>query len=152
MKVSDYYGSSWLSHEDLDDDGEVHIVTIKECYEAEFEGDDDDDAKKKPAQTKIAVEFKEFDKPLLLNKTNAGTIVGLYGNDTEEWIGNRIGIYATEVQFGKKMVGAIRVKPRAPKPPEKPKRSTKQAESRNSKRTSKRAPKRRRDAEDGDDD
>lgn len=151
MKVTDYYGSSWLSHEDLDEDGKVHVVTIKECYEEEFKNDDDDDDdKKKRPQIKIAIEFEEFDQPLLLNKTNATTIAGLYGNDTDDWIGQRIGIYATEVNFGKKMVGAIRVKTRAPKPPEKPKRSTKKADSRSAKRTSKRTTKRRREEEDGD--
>lgn len=145
MKVSDYYGSKWLSNEDLDED-KVTVVTIQECYEAEFDSDDDDETKK-PSEVKIAVQFDEFEKALLLNKTNAGTIVSMYGNDTEEWIGQRIGLYVTDVQFGKKMVPAIRVKSRAPKPAPKSARSSKRAASKTSKRTAKRSGTRRRNTE-----
>lgn len=54
-------------------------------------------------------------KPLALNKTNAKTIAGLYGNNTDAWIGKSITIYPTRTTFGPDEVDCIRVRPQVPK-------------------------------------
>lgn len=67
------------------------------------------------AETKPVVYFDEAEKGLVLNKTNATTIAELHGRTTEQWIGKRIAIYATEVEMGGKVSMGIRVRLRAPK-------------------------------------
>lgn len=67
------------------------------------------------AETKPVVYFDEAEKGLVLNKTNATTIAELHGRTTEQWIGKRIAIYATEVEMGGKVSMGIRL--RAPKAP-----------------------------------
>ncbi len=66
--------------------------------------------------------FRGKQKRLVLNKTNAKTIAGLYGDDTEGWIGKRITLVVREVEFEGSIVLAIRVSGRIPqpKPPETP--------------------------------
>jgi hypothetical protein len=53
-------------------------------------------------------------KPLVLNKTNAKVICQLYGKETDEWIGKRLTLYPTTVDFGGETVEAIRVRPQVP--------------------------------------
>jgi hypothetical protein len=67
------------------------------------------------AETKPVIYFDEAEKGLVLNKTNATTIAELHGRTTEQWIGKRIAIYATEVEMGGKVSMGIRVRLRAPK-------------------------------------
>ena len=165
MKATDFYGSSWLKSEDLELE-ETYDVTITDVFSHTF--DDDSSSKGKGKQEKrksrpqLAIEFKEFDKPLSLNTVNAKTIISLYGDETDDWIGARITIYVKDdVEYAGEVMCGIRTKPRAPKKPErKPSRTAREeapaekrrSDSRNTKRTSKRTTKRRRDAEDGDDD
>ena len=56
----------------------------------------------------------EDEKRLALNKTNAATIAGLYGNDTADWPGKRITLYPTRTQCGGKEVDCIRIRDKAP--------------------------------------
>jgi hypothetical protein len=54
------------------------------------------------------------EKRVVLNKTNARTIADLYGNETDQWIGKRITLYAAKATFGRQTVDAIRVRERVP--------------------------------------
>jgi len=63
---------------------------------------------------KPVVYFERTDKGFILNKTNAKAIAGMYGNDTSEWVGQRITLYPTMTSFGDKRVEAIRVRPTKP--------------------------------------
>ena len=60
------------------------------------------------------------EKRLVLNKTNAKAIAGLYGWETNEWAGKRITLYATQCQAFGETVDCIRVRPIAPASPEPP--------------------------------
>ncbi len=51
---------------------------------------------------------------LVLNATNGKTIAKLYGNDTREWIGKAVTLYATTTKFGPETVECIRVRPSKP--------------------------------------
>ena len=63
---------------------------------------------------KGVLRFQEAVKPLILNVTNSKTIAKLYGRDADGWIGKRIALYFDpNVQFGRELVGGVRVK--APK-------------------------------------
>lgn len=48
-------------------------------------------------EKKWVVHFKGAQKGLVLNRTNAQTICDAYGEDTDEWIGNKIILYVTTV-------------------------------------------------------
>lgn len=59
--------------------------------------------------------FKGKSKPLALNATNCRTIAGMYGNDTEEWIGKQITLFPSTTTFGSEQMECIRIRPSIPK-------------------------------------
>jgi hypothetical protein len=67
-------------------------------------------------QRKLGIWFKGKDKGLLLNKTNANTISGLYGDDTDTWLGKPVQLTTAYVDFQGKSVEAIRIIPKKPAP------------------------------------
>lgn len=58
--------------------------------------------------------FRDKQKGLVLNKTNAGLIAAMYGPDTDEWIGKEIKIYPAKTSFNGQMVDCVRVRVEAP--------------------------------------
>jgi hypothetical protein len=110
-KLSDMMPSNYLKAADCEDDDLV--VTIKDVKE-EVLGQGAD------AHTKWILMFREVEKGLVLNTTNIKAIGKLHGDDTDDWIGKRIALHATEVEFkGERMLG-IRVRLKAPKADAKP--------------------------------
>lgn len=63
---------------------------------------------------KPIIYFNRTDKGLAGNKTNCKIIAKLYGNDTRDWIGKPITLYATKTSFGSEQVDCIRVRPQKP--------------------------------------
>jgi hypothetical protein len=104
MRISEAFPSKYLEGKTLDGDLSLTIKHVE--METVGQGDDVD--------TKPVVYFNEVNKGLILNKTNANTVSHLHGDDTEDWIGKRITIFPTEVDFQGKQVMAIRVRLRAP--------------------------------------
>jgi hypothetical protein len=103
MKRSDAFPAKFLKAADVED-GDI-TATIS-SVEQEAVGQD--------KTIKSVLYFRGQVKPLILNGTNWDTIVKITGEgDSDNWEGKRIVLYSTEVQFGNKMVDAIRV--RAPK-------------------------------------
>lgn len=108
MKISEAFPTKYLSAEaDIPEDGDL-IVTIDDCRMEELgQGDSKD--------VKPVLYFSDHDKGLALNKTNANTIAGVLGSqDTDDWIGKRIALFAQEVDFQGRQVLAIRVRMRKP--------------------------------------
>jgi hypothetical protein len=64
----------------------------------------------KPSKGKAVVTFQGKDRAWLLNKTNAMCLAGMFGPDTDKWIGKRVTLLAVEVQVGKGREPGIRVK------------------------------------------
>lgn len=104
MKISSAFPSAYLKSQELDGDT---VYTI-DRVEIETLGQGKD------AEEKPVVYFTETEKGLALNKTNANTIASLYGDDTDDWAGKPVTLYATEVEFQGKQTLAIRVRMRAP--------------------------------------
>lgn len=105
MKIGEIFPSRWLKAEDFQE-GETKVVTITGVQnETLGEG-----AK---AEIKPVITFAEL-KPMVMNKTNANAIAKLHGDDTDMWIGKRIGLFAMEVDAFGEIQLAIRVKPRIP--------------------------------------
>ena len=98
MNISNAFPSNYVKASELQ--GKDCPVTIKEV-KMEKVGDDQ----------KPIVYFIGSDKGLVLNKTNANTIMAMYGGDTDMWTGKPIVLYAADVEFQGKMVQGIRVRP-----------------------------------------
>ena len=58
--------------------------------------------------------FAGIDKGLVLNKTNANVIAGLYGCETNGWWGKKIALFPTQTEFQGQTVECIRVRLKAP--------------------------------------
>jgi hypothetical protein len=101
MNINEAYPSKYLKAADLPDEGS-EVATIESVAVNEIGRD---------KESKIVVSFTELDKALICNKTNARTIARALGSEEcDDWVGRRIALYRTEVEFGGDMYDAIRVK------------------------------------------
>lgn len=65
-------------------------------------------------EEKMTLQFAEVEQGLILNRTNLKTLAGLWGDETENWLGKKIEIYVDEaIAFRGKVVAGLRV--RAPR-------------------------------------
>ena len=96
MKIGDVFPSAFLRAGDLGN--RKHALTIRDV-QLEKVGDDD----------KPVCYFNGKEKGLVLNKTNATVIASFLGGDTDEWLGKRIVLYPTKVNYQGQTVDAIRV-------------------------------------------
>lgn len=71
-------------------------------------------------QNKGIVTFEEFDRGMVINRTNLKRVIGLYGGDTDIWIGKQITLYPSETDFQGKTVPCLRVRDKAPDATPKP--------------------------------
>lgn len=101
MRVSRTYGGNYYKAEDFD---KPALLTIEEATSKEF-----DDGK-----TKIILAFRESDQTFVVNNTNAQVIAELYGDESDDWQGQRIVLFRDKTTFAGKLVPCIRV--RAPRP------------------------------------
>ena len=110
MKISTAFPSTYLKASDLD--GRNIGVTMDYVKMEDIGGDH-----------KPVLYFVGKEKGMVLNKTNANNITMVYGDDTDDWHGGELTLYAAMVDFQGRSVEAIRVraKPRpnrgqAPRP------------------------------------
>lgn len=105
MKLNEAYPSKYLTAEELDADVTVTISDV----------DLEDIGQGAQKSRKLILSFQGKKKKFVLNKTNAKTIADVLGTDeTDEWIGQRITIGPTEVEFQGEMVNSIRVRKKKP--------------------------------------
>ena len=95
--ANDFLGGNYLKKEDLSG---ATTVTITDVWSEAVLN----------SGRKLIVAFEEFEKPLILNKTNTRLLVKLFGStDTSAWRG-QITLYVEQgVQYGGRVVGGIRV-------------------------------------------
>ena len=105
MNINNAFPSKYLKSGDIEGTDDL-LLTI-DHVSVESVGQDD-------PEDKPIVYFQEVEKGLVLNKTNANTIAGLYGPETDAWTGKRIALYATEVAYQGKMTLSLRVRLKAP--------------------------------------
>lgn len=105
MKLSEAFPSNYLKASDLN--GKDVVLTIKGA-EIESLGSPSN------PDRKLVLRLNGTEKGFVLNKTNATTISGLYGDDTDNWIGKKIIVGAREVEFQGKMVMSLRVSLKKP--------------------------------------
>ena len=102
VNINTVFDSDYLKAADLED--KPHLATITKV----------DLETMRDNTQKLLVSFKEWEKGLLLNVTNANNIAAFCGPETDDWIGKQIVLFTAWVDFQGKSVEAIRV--RAPKP------------------------------------
>lgn len=58
---------------------------------------------------KLILKFEGQEKDLILNATNAGVLVGRFGDDYSKWVGSEVIIASVPVQYNGQTVQGIRV-------------------------------------------
>ena len=104
--VLSLFDSDYLHHYDLPE--KEYVVEIDKVEACELTGQGGRKTKKP------LVFFKGHKKALGLNKTNAKTIIRLYGTQVEDWVGKRVTLYETTTEMAGETVECIRVRPKAP--------------------------------------
>ena len=106
MKRSDVFPSKYLQAADFETPQDLQIESLDlEMLEAQGE---------KPKEKGILT-FTGLDKRLVLNVTNWDTLENLYGEESDDWSGKWITLYATTCRFGSKTVPCVRIKEEAPR-------------------------------------
>jgi hypothetical protein len=99
LSFSAAYPSEYLRPDDLNDQSvaaEIKSVAMKEVGREQ--------------EIKPVVHFTNFQKGLVLNKTNGRLIAKEYGDDMSAWEGAEVILFPTEVEFKGEMKATIRVK------------------------------------------
>lgn len=100
-RMSEMFPSKYLSAKDLD--GEKKTFTIVDVRQETIEGRDGEED-----QLKWTLDLED-NKPLVLNVTNAKSISSIYGDDTDDWLDQKVVLYPTKVLFKGQNTDAIRV-------------------------------------------
>lgn len=105
--VSELKKSSFITRAEV---GAGVLATITNCEQVNIAKDG------APQELKWCLNFKEIEKPLVLNSTNGQIIAAFSGiPNTDDWAGVKVVLYDDpNVSFGGKLVGGIRC--RAPRP------------------------------------
>jgi hypothetical protein len=102
MNIRERFADSYIKADDLSSPITAVITDVDEVTI----GDDD----------RVVLIFED-EKALPLNKTNALTLSDMFGDETDEWIGNTIELYRDKVMFQGKRVNAVRIRePRVKQP------------------------------------
>jgi len=97
MRISNAFPSDYLKAADLQ--GRAVTVTMSHVDMREIGG-----------EPKPILYFKGKEKGMVLNKTNAGKIAEMFGDDTDDWEGGEVILYEAMVDFQGKTVAAIRIR------------------------------------------
>lgn len=110
MKISQLFPSKYVKAADLN--GKTVTLTIEKLVVEELGHGSE-------KERKPVLYFAKATKGLVLNRTNAMTIAGLYGDESDEWKGKRVSIYPTRIRAFGAMQDTIRIReeiPAQPKP------------------------------------
>jgi hypothetical protein len=116
MRISDIFPSKYVRAADLN--GRTITLTIKELRVEDMTNHSGE------KERKPVLYFEKATKGLVLNRTNALIIAGLYGDESDAWRGKRISIYPARVKAFGQMQDAIRVREEIPAQPLRPKVQT----------------------------
>lgn len=97
MRISEEFPSKYLKADDLR--GREVRATISRV-----------DREKLGDEFKPVVYFNGKEKGVVLNKTNSYAIASAYGDETNDWFGNDVILFAVMTEYGGKHTPAIRVR------------------------------------------
>lgn len=106
LNLNELYPSTYLKADEFEE-GEQRVLTIADV-KLETLGKPGAQQEEKP------VAYFSDSKPMVLNKTNAHVIGKLYGTQTDDWVGQRITVFAMDVDSFGEIVRALRVRPTVP--------------------------------------
>ncbi len=87
VDMSTEFEGDYLSAKDYEE-GEALALTIKGVSKADFKDHEDESI----TVRKVVVHFNEKKPGLVLNRTNGRTLIGLYGKDSDGWLGKPVSI------------------------------------------------------------
>jgi hypothetical protein len=97
MKVSEAFPGKWLKADDLPKGKKVK-VTISDVGIEEMNG-----------EKKLSLFFEGKDRGMIVNTTNRNILVSALGNETDDWTGKEVFIYAQAVSYQGRMVQGLKV-------------------------------------------
>ena len=114
MNIDQAFASKYLKSEDI---VKPVKVTVADCVMEEVS-----QGEGKPKESRAILVFHPVPflpnrerTAMVLNATNANTMKGAFGNDTDAWIGQQIGVYVDpNIAFGGKIVAGLRIKSLVP--------------------------------------
>jgi hypothetical protein len=106
MNINSAFTSDYLKASDIPEGQPINVRIERVDVEDLGQG--------KEKETKPVLYFIGKTKGLVLNKTNANTLSGAFGPETDYWRNKAVQIVATEVEYQGKLVPALRI--RIPKP------------------------------------
>ena len=109
--VRSFFESKYLGAWDIPDGKKDVVLVIDHCEGSTIKGTSGEE-KKAPVLYFRNVSDKR--KGLVLNKTNAKTLIKLYGKYVEDWPGKRIALYAGRTNAFGEEVDCLRIRPNAP--------------------------------------
>jgi len=99
--------SKFLRKDDVDDDV---IVTIKDVSLEDMPGDS--------GEQRWVLAFRELPKGLVLNTTSIRVLEKAFGQDSDDWRGQKVSLYVDpNVSFKGQVVGGLRLRPLKAKAP-----------------------------------
>jgi len=101
VNINQAFPSKYLRAADLQD--RAHVLTITRCIIEDVGGEGN-------SEHKPVVYFKETDKGIVLNKTNAMAVEYAHGPETDNWIDKQIEAFPDTVLFQNRMVPCIRLR------------------------------------------
>jgi len=103
VNINDSFPSKYIKAPDLN--GQARLLTMDRVVEEEVVKDED---------PKPVLYFRGATKGLVLNKTNAQTISGIYGPETDTWAAQPIELYPDTTNFQGQIVDCTRVRKHIP--------------------------------------
>jgi hypothetical protein len=104
--MNDLFPSKYLKAADADPDLTLTIARIAKEKMQNQDGEE---------EVKPVIYFVESEKGMVLNKTNANVLTGMFGDTIEAWTGQRITLASVDVDAFGKIQKALRFRAEAPK-------------------------------------
>ena len=101
MKITAAFPSKYLKSADLNGNEVTCTISRVEVENVGGQGDEEE---------KPVLYLTGKTKGVVLNRTNAMTIAGKYGEDTDGWVTKPVVIYPDQVMFQSRMVDCIRMR------------------------------------------
>jgi hypothetical protein len=102
--ASDYFPTPTSKYFRAGDFTKEIVGTIQSVDRAEFKNDDGS------AAAKPVLHFQDLPQALVLNKTNFTALSMMFGEDTNDWTGEKVALYPSCVDFKGKTMPTIKVR------------------------------------------
>jgi hypothetical protein len=109
-KISDIYSGDYVSAGELPDGR--RIAAVIQFAGVELIGSEQQ--QKKVVLTLAATDGRPWPRKMILNKTNAGVLASVCGDETAAWTGRTIEVWKEPVSFQGKIVSGIKLAPAVP--------------------------------------